>query len=201
MYCPRCGREIDASYAYCDRCGVLNRVAPEVYASGVSSPSIRRKPFFPSQGIYATSRRIFIVRAPLKIQLMGYLPFLAALVTIIPISVITVFYFPNINEIAQFYLLPWIGQLFVFVGIFAQWLRDTSPVSIEQLEHRGAIQISREEIWSIELQDGGFWSPSKIVICSRSGRKTSLQFAENGAFKQIAPILRSVDPDRCYTHA
>ena len=132
---------------------------------------------------------------------MANLPLLIAFAILLPITVITIINFPNLEKFAIFYPFTWVANLLVFVGIFAYWIRDTSPASIEQLEKRGAIQIPREEIWSIELQDGGFWTPSKIVIVRRSGKKTSLLFAENGAFKQIAPILQRVVPDRAYTYA
>lgn len=198
-YCYHCGAKIAENHSFCPNCGILNSSAEERRVYGLSSPCIRRRRllFSPSLGLYTSNKRIFIVRAPLKYQaLQNGLFMVAMLLYLLPLLLLYFIPYPMIGfwNITGLQLL---GYLFMLTGVFGAWRKDYSPVSIEELENKGAYEIVREEISRIELKDRGFWGPSKIAITTNSGKEISAWFSEHGAFRYAANLIQRFSPALC----
>ena len=117
---------------------------PEVesYLFGLASPSIRRKTrgwYSPTScsGLYATNRRIFLLKAPLRMQLRFYLPLGVGGALEFSGLCISIFMFLTgnfhlVDNVSTILLLP--GIVLILLANQANYSRDFSVIPIQELE-------------------------------------------------------------------
>lgn len=172
----------------------------EKYLYGLASPSIRSRRADPRGcGVYATNRRIFLVRAPLRIQVLFLLPWSMAVVLFLSYLVISLnlLFTKSAGSTSLFspaYLyLYWPGFAFLFVGLGSSWYKDFSQVPIQELERRKIYEFEREQISRFETSRSIFWA-SRIVVYLRGGERRSILFAEPGSFDRARHAFEMLLP-------
>ncbi|HZW54936.1 MAG TPA: hypothetical protein VFF30_01460 [Nitrososphaerales archaeon] len=172
----------------------------ETYTFGLASPAIRKSRLDPRcLGVYVTSKRIFITYAPAWIQIMMF----PALLVGIVVELFTVFgiiteYLMNSASIpVEGYFLEFIGLVFILAGILTAWHRNSTVVSIIDLEKKRKVyQIERAQVSKIEFKRREILT-SYIVITPRTGEHISLIFVESGSFNRVRHSLETFSPLAC----
>jgi hypothetical protein len=166
----------------------------EIYLFGLSSPSIRsRRIAFSGGGVYATNRRLFVVRGPLKVRLMFVLPFLTWIALY---SYGLALYYFDFSSMAGLglglELLSWVFYLAAFLTFL---YKDSSRVPIPDLERRKIFDMELGQVSRIVLKDRGNWWVSSIAIFSETGEKRVIRFGANGSFKHVWRCLQLFRPE------
>jgi hypothetical protein len=140
---------------------------PEVVASGVASPNLTRGwlGVFTAYGIYTTSRRVIISRAPGRIQFYHNAPWMV-LVCILPAPFLP-------RELGSILVL--MAFAFSVIGWAAKdHVSYIGEVSILKLEEKKAFEISRDAISSIEFRKKWILG-SFVIIKSNMGDTIKLK--------------------------
>ncbi|MDA4128824.1 MAG: hypothetical protein OK422_05180 [Thaumarchaeota archaeon] len=173
----------------------------ETYLYGLASPSIRnRRADVRGCGVYATNKRVFLVRAPPRVQAMFLLPWCIAIVLLASGVGLLLSLLSTGNSVyswlgPQLYLY-WTGFAFLFVALASSWYRDFAQVPIQELERRRIYQVEREQILEVEMRRRTFWS-SQIVVRLRGGEKRLILFAEPGSFDRARRAFQMFSPTLC----
>jgi|GEM_PF-682799 hypothetical protein len=178
----------------------VEEVEGEKYFYGVASPSIRsRRADLRGCGVYATNKRIFLVRAPLRIQVLFLFPWSMAVVFLLSYIIILLNSLftksagpPSLFTPAYFFLF-WPAFAFLFVALGSSWYRDSSQVPIQELERRKIYEFEREQISRFETSRSTFWT-SRIVVYLRGGERQSILFAEPGSFDRAKHAFEMLLP-------
>jgi hypothetical protein len=172
----------------------------EKYLYGLASPSIKsRRADLRGCGVYATTKRILLVRAPLRIQVLFLFPWSMAIVFLLSclIIMLNLLFTKNagsasLSAPAYFYLF-WPGFAFLFVGLGSSWYKDFSQVPIKELEQRKILEFKREQVSKLEMSRSVFWT-SRIVVYLRGGERHSILFAEPGSFDRAKHAFEVFSP-------
>jgi hypothetical protein len=173
----------------------------EAYLYGLASPSIRsRRADVRACGVYATTKRIFLVHALVRVQMMFLLPWSIAVVFLGSCLGLSLGLLSTGNSVyswswPQLYLL-WTGFAFLFVALALSWYKDLSQVPIQELERRKIYQVEREQISEIEMRRRIFWT-SQIVVHLRGGERRRILFAEPGSFDRARRVFQMFSPTLC----
>lgn len=144
----------------------------EAYLYGLASPSIRNmRADVRACGVYATNKRVFMVRAPPRVQAMFLLPWPIAIVLLGSGLGLTISLFSTGNSVyswsgPQLYLY-WTGLAFLYVALASSWYKDFSQVPIQELERRRIYQVEREQILEIEMRKPTFHDVTNRGLSSR----------------------------------
>ncbi len=165
---------------------------PERYLFGLESPSIRksRVDILPC-GVHATSKRIFLVRSSPGMQTLvvgmwvgGFVLSLSALAALIYLAVTQ-----SIEAAtAVGFPLGESGLVSLVIFLVMQRYRNSSPVSIQELERREIYEIDKDEISSVEMK-GSDLRGSRIKIQLKSGQSKSMLFSEKGTFERARTMF------------
>ncbi len=164
----------------------------EKYLGGFLSPSIRnRRMDMRPCGVYATNKRIFLVRSPLWIQLTLLATWLVAFVLVLSSMIMSIMLLISSSSLGNGIVTPffWIGLALLFVFIGSAWYKNFSEVPIADLERKKIWDIQRDQISSIEMTRNTFSNSGGFEIHLKSGDKRSIFFAEKGSFDRAKLLL------------
>jgi len=175
---------------------MLSRVtesAGEKYVYGLASPAIRsRRADVRACGVYATDKRIFMVRAPLRIQMMFLLPWSVAVVLLGSDFGISLSLFSTGNGVYSWpgpqLILLLTGFAFLFVALALSYHKDFSEVPIQELERRKIYDVERGQISGTAMSRSAFWT-SRITVYLRGGVVHSILFAEPGSYDRARRVF------------
>jgi len=155
----------------------------ENYLDGFVSPSIRsRRIDMRPCGVYATDKRIFLVRSSITVQIGYTVLWVITIIILLSglVSDVLTLSSGRIMSDAGFWFL-WVGLALLFIFIGLAWYRNFTKVPIEKLEKMKIWDIQRDQIASTEVMKRNL-SYSEIEIHLKSGEKRSIFFSESGSF-------------------
>ena len=163
----------------------------ENYLDGFVSSSIRsRRIDMRPCGVYATDKRIFLVRSSITIQI-GYTVLWVVTIIILLAGLVSYALALSSGSISdQGIWFLWVGLALLFIFIGLAWYRNFTKVPIEKLEKMKIWDIQRDQIASTEVRRRDL-SYSEIEIHLKSGEKRSIFFSESGSFNR-AKLLFSI---------
>jgi hypothetical protein len=168
----------------------------ETYLFGLSSPSIgSKRSSLPCLGVYATNKRIFLVRAQLRMQFMSFPPLLVGIVIELTGLALLISAGPSGGFPTEEFVFLFGGLAFLFLGLLAAWYRDFSPVSVQELERRKIFEIEKMQISRIEMKERSSWFQSSVAIVSKTGEKRVIRFGENGSYKHARHLFEMFAPE------
>ena len=164
----------------------------ERYLSGLESPSIRNgRTIFPC-GVHATTKRIFLVRSSVKMQMLAVGVWACGLILSLS-ALIALIVFP-LTQSASTSVAAWlpveVGGL-VVLAVFSfvvQRHRDFSPVPIQEQERREIYEIDKADIFGVEMRGSDFWS-SRIRIHLKSGQTRTVLFSLRETFDRVRTMF------------
>jgi len=164
----------------------------ERYLFGLESPSIRKGRSILPCGVHATNKRIFLVRSSFSMQILvvgawacGFVLSLLGLAALIYLAMTE-----SIDAaMAVGFPLEEAGLvILVIFGWVIQRHRNSSPVSIQELERREIYEIEKAEISNVEIKGSDFWT-SKIKVYLKSGQTRSILFVSRGTLERARAIF------------
>ncbi len=157
----------------------------EVYLDGFTSPSIRNSRFgLRPCGIYATNKRIFLVRSSAALRQFVVLVWVAGMIASgfdVVIYVMPFLIYGGTYSFTPFQELLWLGLALLWVLIGSNWYKNFAFVTIPDLEKRKIWVVQRDQISSWKMIRK-FFTMSKIQIYLKSGESHSILFSVGGTF-------------------
>ena len=163
----------------------------ETYVDGLASPSIkiRRRRMIDLRpcGVYATNKRIFLVRSSIWMQITYITIWLMAVILLLSglviSDIIPLVLSRSLSDVAETPFL-WLGLALLFIFIGSSWYKNFSKVPIQDLEKRKIWEIDRGQISSTAETSASIFSKGEITIHLKSGETRSIFFYEKGSYNR-----------------
>ncbi len=155
----------------------------------VSPTIIRDRWGLRSYGVYSTAKRVFVVRAPIWMQVL--FPGFLGIGAVLNISALLLLFLQTASMSSIVFTV--LGILFFFIGLLFYSYKNSSLVALNDLEQRSVYQIEKGKISKIEFDRGDKYVGSKITIISSSGDHFVI-YAKPATFDLIKRALSLVGP-------
>ena len=158
---------------------------PERYLFGIESPSIRNSRVDPLPcGVHATTKRIFLVRSSTRMQALVVGVWVGVFVLLFPALVAYIYLSMTQSiEAATAVGFPLVegGLALLVISMVIQRHKDSSPMSIKELERREVYEIDKTEISGVQFK----WSAlgSRVTVHLKSGQSRSMLFSTRESFE------------------